>query len=50
MEIHRKGTAMPPGRTVPQAVHRLPGLTRMKAQTKQSINKKYKQKNPGKSK
>ena len=31
---------MPPGRAVPQAVRRLPGLTRMKAQTKQLINKK----------
>ena len=40
MEIHRKRTAMPPGRAVPQAVHRLPGLTRMKTQTKQLINKK----------
>ena len=29
---------MPPGRAVPQAVLRLPGLTRMKALTKQSIN------------
>ena len=47
MEIHRKGTAMPPGRAVPQAVHRLPGLTRMKALTKQSINKNINKKIPG---